>query len=417
MRLLLSSLQGRRVYEARGDKVARFVDLTIPTGQPSAEVKHAILRTPEGLRRVDVHHLVIGHEGIICQAPCGSWETLDDLQGEVRLIEDVMDKQVIDIENRKVIRVNDVELECSPGHVIIKAVCVGADSFVRRLGGDRLANMSQSLLKSKDTRIDWQLVQPLGSAATALRLSVPWNKAAALHPADIATLMEDLDTHEQIAMLNNLDAEKAADTLASIEGDDLRSSILQRMDVDKASDIIEEMSPDDAADLLSDLPKGSADAILSEMGQPSSASVRKLMGYDEHTAGGIMTPEYIALPSDLTVDEAITRIRSMAEDVETIYYAYVVDAENRLLGVFSLKDLIVSKPHEKLEKIMTRSVKHVFLDSSDHECVDIMARYDLLALPVLDAENHLMGITTIDDVIDVVIERGGWRRLIKRRRG
>jgi Mg/Co/Ni transporter MgtE len=216
--------------------------------------------------------------------------------------------------------------------------------------------------------------------------------------------------------LSNLDAEKAADTLASIEEDGVRRSIMSRMDPDKVSDIMEEMDPDDAADILADLPEGSADAILSEMEQEDSQSLRRLMAYDERTAGGIMTTEYVALPNDISSGQAVERLRIMAEEVETIYYAYVVDSENHLTGVFSLKDLILSKPEDPLEKIVAAPVIHAYLDESDAEVVDIMAKYDLLAMPVTDRDEHLMGIITIDDVMDVVIERGGWRRQIKARR-
>jgi len=416
VRLYLSSLQGRRVMDAKGDKLARFVDLTIPTGEATAEAKHVILRTQEGLRRAEARRLVIGHEGMICEQPYDSWDTFDGSHSEVQLIEDVMDKQVVDIGNRKIIRVNDIVLDYGPGRVLIKSVCVGAASFLRRLGGERLAGVSRSLFKNRETTIDWHHVMPLGSVDSALRLAVPWDKAAAFHPADLAMLMEDLDSREQIAMLSNLDLEKAADTLASLEEDGLRSAILRRLAPGKASDIVEEMSPDDAADFLADLPAPSADAILDGMGKPSSDSVRRLMEYDERTAGGIMTTEYMALPPDITVDEAIKRIRTIAEEAEAVYYIYVVDADNRLIGVFSLRELIVARAKDPVAGIMSQPVIHAEADWHDHECADIMARYNFISLPVTDSEEHLLGIITIDDVIDLVMERGGWRRRPGRRR-
>lgn len=416
MQVYLSSLQGRRVFEVSGEKAATFVDLTIMAGLPTSEAKSVLLKTPEGIMRADAQRLVIGKEGMICQQPYQTWQPQESIKDEIRLISDVMDKQVIDIGNRKIIRVNDIEMDYSPGHIVIKAVCVGASSFVRRLGGNMLLSATRGILKDADRKIAWNLVQPLGSTESALKLTVPWDKAAQLHPADLADLMEDLDTHEQLAILSNLDAEKAADTLASMEEDDLRAAIMRRMDVDKVSDIMEEMSPDDAADILADLPQGSVDAILGEMEQPDSQSLRRLMAYDERTAGGIMTTEYIAVPGDINADEAVQRIRTLAEDVETIYYAYVVDNQNRLTGVFSLKDLILSRPEQPLEKIVSTPVIHAYLDQYDTEVVDIMAKYDLLAMPVTDRDEHLVGIITIDDVMDVVIERGGWRRQIKSRR-
>jgi CBS domain-containing protein len=402
--------------DSRGDKLARFVDLTIPAGEAAAEAKHVIMRTQEGSRRADARKLIIGQEGMICEQPYDTWQPLDDTQAEVRLIDDVMDKQVVDIGNRKIIRVNDIVLEYQPGRVLIKAVCVGTTSFLRRLGGERLAGTSRSILHNQEITIDWQHVMPLGSASSALRLSTPWEKARAFHPADLALLMEDLDSNEQIAMLSNLDLEKAAETLASIEEDHLRAAILRRLDPGRASDIVEEMSPDDAADFLADLPGPSADAILDSMEKPSSDSVRHLMEYDERTAGGMMTTEYVALPPDITVDQAIKRIRAIAQEAEEIYYVYVVDAENHLIGVLSLRELIVSREDERLGAIMMRPVIHAEARWGDHECADMMARYDFISLPVTDEKKHLLGIITIDDVIDLVMERGGWRRRLRRRR-
>ncbi len=417
MQLHLSSLKGRKVLDSGGDKTATIVDFTIGAGQPTSEVKRVILRTRDGLRATAANHLVIGSESVICELPYSSWESFESCShDEVRLVEDVVDKQVIDIENRKVIRVNDVLLDYSNKRLLVVAVCVGTDSFVRRLFGDRMSSVIRQQLKPKENLIDWHLVQPLGSSSSSLRLTVSWNKTAPLHPADLADLMEDLDSHEQMAILSTLDNEKAADTLAKIEEDELATSIIRRMDPDKASDIMEEMSPDDAADILSDLPRPSADAILSGMEQPSRAEVTRLMGYDEHTAGGIMTTEYVAIPSGLTVEQAMARIREISEEAETVYYGYVVDSEQRLAGVFSLRELIMAQPGDLLDRIMTQPVIHVLPEVSEGEVVDVMSKYDLLALPVADQEGRLLGIITVDDVVDVLMERGAWIRVMKRGR-
>lgn len=417
MQVFLSSLSGRKAYDASGDTVATIQDLTIGAGQSSPEVRQVILRTRDGLHSAGAGHLVIGNAGIICDLPHSSWQPFESCPpDEVRLVADVVDKQVIDIGNRRVIRVNDIQLEYSRGGIKVVAVCVGAPSFLRRLLGERLASLLPSAVRSREKVIDWRLVQPLGSSSGPVRLTVSWDKTAPLHPADLADLMEDLDSHEQMAILNTLDNEKAADTLAKIEEDDLASSIIRRLDPDKASDIIEEMSPDDAADLLSDLPKTSADAILSEMEQPSRSSVSRLMEYDERTAGGIMTTEYYWVRSGVTVEGAIARVREISDEAETVYYGYVVDRDDRLTGVFSLRDLLVAQPRQAIEEVMTTPVLHVGVEASDGEVVDVMSKYDLLALPVTDTDGHMLGIITVDDVIDVLMERGVWVRVFKGKR-
>lgn len=412
MQVFLSSLSGRKAFDASGDTVATIQDLTIRAGEASPEVRRVILRDKDGLHAAAAKHLVVGAAGVICDLPHSSWEPFESCPpDEVRLVADVVDKQVIDIGNRRVIRVNDIQLECVNRSIRVLAVCVGASSFLRRLFGDKLASRVPGF-QSLENMIDWRLVQPLGSSAGPLRLTVSWDKAAPLHPADLADLIEDLDSHEQIAMLNTMDNEKAADTLAQIEDEDA-SAIIRRLDPDKASDIIEEMSPDDAADLLSDLPKPSADAILLEMEQPSRTSVSRLMEYEEHTAGSIMTTEYYWVPSGVTVERAMARVREVSDEAETVYYGYVVDKENHLQGVFSLRDLIIAKPRQPIEEIMTTPVFRVDSQAADGEVVDLMSKYDLLALPVTDTEGHMLGIITVDDVIDVLMERGVWVRVFK----
>jgi CBS domain-containing protein/sporulation protein YlmC with PRC-barrel domain len=414
VQLHLTSLKGRKVVDAGGDRAATVVDFTIGAGQPTSEVRRVILRAKDGLWSAGANHLAVGSETIICDY--SSWEPFESCaHDEVRLLEVDVDKQVIDIEIRKVTRVNDILLDYSNKRLSVVAVCVGTDSFLRRLLGERLSSVAAKRFGAKENLILWHLVQPLGSSSSSLRLTVSWNKTGPFHPADLADLMEDLDTHEQMAILSALDNEKAADTLAKIEEDDLATQIIRRMDPDKASDIMEEMSPDDAADILSDLPKPNADAILSSMEQPSRASLTHLMGYGERTAGGIMTTEYLSIPSGLTVEQVIVHIRERSEEAETIYYGYVTDPEHRLVGVFSLRQLIMARPSDPMDEIMTHSVIQVLPEASDSEVVDLMSKYDLLALPVVDEQGKLLGIITVDDVVDVLEERGAWIRVWKRR--
>jgi magnesium transporter len=187
--------------------------------------------------------------------------------------------------------------------------------------------------------------------------------------------------------------------------------VLEDLEPGRAADILEEMSPDDAADLVADLSDETREEILALMERDEAAEVRGLLGYAEDTAGGIMTTEFVAMPDSLTAGETIERLRELEPDAETIYYVYVTDGDGRLVGVLSLRDLIVARPDQQISEVMIREPVMVGVDADQDEVAQVVARYNLLAVPVVDSDGRLAGIVTVDDAIDTILPTAWKRRL------
>ncbi len=220
-----------------------------------------------------------------------------------------------------------------------------------------------------------------------------------LRPADQADLFAELDEEEQIALLPKLAPAESADILEELE-DEEAAELVEQLSTEDLIRIVDEMEPDEAADLLGDIPPSQAQAILAGLEDPDE--VRPLLLHPDDSAGGLMTSEFLALRRRMTAAEAIQAIRDWKPDTETAYYLFVVDRFRRLCGVVSLRQLIVAEPETPLMEIMDTEVIAVQTGTDQEECARLMARYDLLALPVVDANNTLLGVITIDDVVDVL---------------
>jgi CBS domain-containing protein len=392
----LSDIQHRRVIEPNGSEVAKLSDLAVvPQGQFPA-VQWAILATPGGERVIRWSELAqeIGHlrlrKGLA---------TLTDAslpQEALRLSRDLMDKQVVDTHGAKVVRVNDLQLSEVDGQLRLVGADVGLRGLLRRVGAENLAERVVGLAGQKLPRgiIPWHLVEPLSSPDAGVRVTVPRTKLALLHPADIADIVEEMTVDERRAVFEQLDVETAADALSEVEPE-MQASIVSDLDEERAADILEEMAPDEAADLLQDLPEERREELVELMEKDEAEDVEELLTYPEDAAGGIMTTDFIALPAQLTAAAAIDRLRELQPDAELTYYLYVVDAQGRLDGVISLRDLVVAKPATPISEVMDRNVLKVDATSPKEEVAALIAKYNLLALPVVDARRKLLGTVTL----------------------
>ncbi|MDI6722886.1 MAG: CBS domain-containing protein, partial [Candidatus Aenigmarchaeota archaeon] len=206
-----------------------------------------------------------------------------------------------------------------------------------------------------------------------------------------------------------LDAETAAEALSELEPD-TQAAIITGMDTEKAADIIEEMPPDEAADVLSDLSSEKAQEILGSLEKENAEDIQELLEHEEDTAGGIMTNEFIAYRPEITVREAMEKFRHDAEEVETVYYIYVTDAEEKLKGVVSLRELLLSAPEIKLSEIMETKLKKVTPETDEMRVAGIISKYNLVAIPVVDREGFMLGIVDIDDIIDTILPPAAKRK-------
>lgn len=407
----LSEIQHRKVIEPNGTLIGTLKDLAVvPQGQFPA-VQWAIVATSQGERIVKWTDVAqeIGH---LRMRPRKDGMVDATLPPEaLRLSRDLLDKQIVDTHGARVVRVNDLQLSDVDGQLRLVGADVGLRGLLRRVGAESIAERVVGLAGRKLPRgiIPWHLVEPLDAASGAhVRVAVPRTKLALLHPADIADIVEEMAADERRAVFEQLDVETAADALSEIEPE-MQASIVTDLDEERAADILEEMAPDEAADLLQDLTQERREELVELMQKDEAHDVEELLTHDEDSAGGIMTTDLISLPAEFTTQQAIDRLRELQPDPELTYYLYVVDAQGRLDGVISLRNLVVANPLAKLSEVMDPHVLKVEASTPKEDVAALIAKYDLLALPVVDARRTLLGTVTVDDVVEIMLPRG-WKK-------
>ncbi len=377
-------------------------------------VQWAVLATPSGERVVGWADLVAENDRYRLRVPGDELAPATPPADALRLAKDLLDKQIVDTHGAKVVRVNDLQLEETGGQMRLVGADVGLRGLLRRVGGEGVAERAAGIVGRKLPRgiIPWHLVEPLESAETSVRLTIPHAKLALMHPADIADIVEEMTADERRAVFEQLDIETAAEALGEIEPE-MQVSIVGDLDEERAADILEEMAPDEAADLLQDLPEERREELIELMQDEEGEEVEELLAYPEDSAGGMMTTDFIALPRDLTAAQAIERLRELKPEPELAYHLYVVDANGQLDGVVSLRDIVVAEPATALVTFMDPQVLSVRADTDKEEVASLIAKYDLLALPVVDAARRLLGIVTVDDVVELMLPRGWKKRSLR----
>ena len=406
----LSEIQRSKVVDQAGAEIGRLADIAVVPKEQFPAVQWAIVRAKDGERIVRWADLERNDSGYRLR-DSGVPPAPGELPPEaLRLGRDILDKQIVDTHGAKVVRVNDLQLDDKGGQLRLVGADVGLRGLLRRVGGEGAAERVAGVVGQKLPRgiIPWHLVEPLASPQQNVRLTLPHAKLALLHPADIADIVEEMTTDERRAVFDQLDVETAAETLEEIEPE-MQAAIVGDLDQERAADILEEMDPDEAVDLLQDLPEAQRDELVELMDEEEGADVEELLAYPENSAGGIMTTDFLAFPRDLTAGAAIERLRELKPDPALVYYLYVVDSEGRLEGNISLRDLVVAAPETPLTSIMNPNVLKVDAATTKEDVASLIAKYDLLALPVVDARRRLIGSVTVDDVVDLILPRG-WKK-------
>jgi CBS domain-containing protein len=332
-------------------------------------------------------------------------------EGHVTVRQDILDQQVLDTYNRRVVRVNDVHFLQVHNEMRLAHVDVGLRGMVRRLGWEKVLDFVVGLINrdtdylTHEALIAWKYVQPLPTSPMkgAIQLNVPQNELRSIPPADLGQILTELDPHPREALFKALDRATQAGIFVELESK-MQLDLLQDLDSRVALELMDRLPTDEAADLLSAMNRRDSDRLLMQMDNKRAQTLSGLLEHRSDSAGGLMTTEMTLLPEGITVAEAIERVKATTGKSETIYDACIIDDKNHLQGMVTLRTLLISDPLKPISEVMTQKPVHVHVNASAKEVAYVIDKYNFLAVPVVDDDNIIQGIITIDDVLSMVIE-------------
>ncbi|MFH0961561.1 MAG: CBS domain-containing protein [archaeon] len=391
----LSEILGREIVDINGEKIGRIRELVIsPIGEKFPEVSHIVINGRKFpwsfVNRVD-KKITLSVKGTLLRLEQVS-------RKDILLSKSLLDQQIVDTDGLKVVRVNDIVLSEVGGKLCVVSIDVGTRGLLRRLGVEKLAN----LFSIKERLLPWGYAEPLQPTLRQIKIKIPKRKFEDLHPADIASVVTELSTYEREILMNGLDREKFADTIAKMDASS-KVSFFERLDDERAVELLKELPPDESADILSIVAPEKAKIILSLMPEDLSARISELLKYSNRSVGSIMTTDFFSFPPEITVREAISRMRARP-DAKVFNIIYLVDKEGRPKGAVSIRRLVLSRKSSRLSEIVsrTRAVK-VNLHANKSKAAKLMAKYDFVTIAVVDSRGKLRGVVTADDAISAIL--------------
>ena len=411
-RLALSEILGAPVMDSTGAVRGRVREVALAPQDNPAHVAGFVIRTADGDRLVPPDKLAnLNPVAFKSTIPRDSWTELPSSEGLLLLERDLLDQQIIDVHGRKVVRVNDVELRVEDfdgaPRLRITEVEVGPRGAVRRLLKGIVPKTAVNRLAARLSPkvIPWEFVDLIEvDPARRVRLRIGHDRLSKLHPADIADILEDLAPAQREAVFDTLDEEVAAEALEEIDPK-LQAQLVESLDSERAADIVEEMDPDAAADLLEKLTEEQSEEILEEMEPEEREEVEELLEYEENTAAGRMTTDYVSVVENAHVYDVISLLRRHEGGLESLSAIYVINADGQLTGVVPLAAVATSYADAKVNKLLSRDVVYCKEDMTDSEVAELFDKYNLLTLPVVDEQERLTGVITADDVISILRRR------------
>jgi magnesium transporter len=410
----VSQLIGKPVTDPDGDPVGTLKDILAAQSGP---IYHPYVVAIQIRTRGADLFLSIQHITVLFGPAVVLKDSQDEIipyqpgPDDIYLVNDVLDKQIIDTDGFRVVRVNDLQLTRAEGNIYVANVDVSGAGLLRRLG---LSSIARRMARRRPTSapagvISWDDVE-LISSDEPMRLKVPGDKMSELHPADLAEILSDLSRQDGSKLLESLDNESLADALEEVEPE-FQASLVEQLPDERLADVLEEMEVDEAADLLAELPEERSQELLKLMEADDAADIKKLLEYPDDSAGGIMNTNFFAVTPELTAEQVLSILRASSDEFETVFYIYVLDEDNQVCGVFSLQKLVVSQPDAVVTDFMEPRVVTVDLHDSQEDCAQLISKYNLLAVPVVDQENRMCGIVTADDALDKIIPTAWKKRL------
>lgn len=414
--LYLTQIIGKPVLHPNGERLGKIAEVVVSPGEPLPLVAAYQVKTTDGALFIpaDALPILVAAREYTLKRVVNEIVPYQIKVNDFSLVRDVLDKQIVDVEDYRVVRVNDIRLERVAGdNMALFGVDAGVRGLLRRMGIENVVEAFGKKLRrapSAGQLIAWASVEslPAHNAGEPLKLKVSYDKIAQLHPSEIGDILDQMDPANRRSVIEHLDVETAAEALAEAD-EAVQVSVLQQIDQEHAADILEEMPADDAADVLGDMDAAHRENLLDHMEAEEREDVEELLTYHDKTAGGLMTNEFLSIRQEVTAQATIDRLREIEPDAEMIYYLYVTDAEERLVGVISLRDLIIARPEAVVADFMIKNVRALSVDAGVEEVARTFERFKLLALPVVDRDNRLHGIITIDDTLEQLLPTD-WRK-------
>ena len=417
--IYLSQLLNQKVWDAFGHIVGRLKDFMVNATEKNMPPLSALeLNIPEGEPNhlIDARAIATLWPSITLNADITKLPKYEPRGHELQLKERVLDQQIVDTEGRRLVRVNDLQIGRKGDIFLLTGVDASTNGLLRRLGLEKVGRGIAKLVNKEDQThvIPWEFVASI-EHDDPLRLSVAQSRLVQMPPADIAAILDNLDHNTSKALLQGFSDEQLADTLEEASNE-MQQTVLSHLHPERAADVLEEMDPDEAADILASMDNTTSEQLLTLMEDEDEEDVRKLLAYPEDSSGGIMTTEYAWVPDQYSVAQALEYLRSSEDAIEDefMYYVYILDSEERLKGVVSLRDLVTAPLDKPLSNWFDEDAIKVNPLTPQDECAYLVAKYDLMAIPVVDPESNVMlGIVTVDDAIDTVLPTA-WKKKLPR---
>jgi magnesium transporter len=416
----LSGIIGKVAFGADGDAIGTIKDLLVnaaPTGQndPNHQLVIGVkLKIHKETKIYSFKNFRVVKAREVLNVACSRLVELkkEEVSNGLLLVENFFDKQIVDLNGRKLVRVNDVRLATLPTGTYAVAVDIGIEGILRRIGISNPIKRILSLFRISIPAkfILWDDVQAIDDSNSNIRLSKSFSKLHTLHPSDLADILEELGKKSSMSVFAALDEEKAADVLEELEPH-AQIHIVENLPLDKAVDVLEKMPADEAADILEELEDEKAELLLNEMDTELSQEVRELLEYPDNRVGSLMTMDILAFKPDVTVDEIIAHLRDKKPEPAELYNMFVTENEDKLIGSFNLRDLVVSDPGTPVKEIMRKEPRFLYDNQKIDDIAELISKYNLLAVAVVDEDKQLQGMVVIDDVVEDLISR---RRTKKR---
>jgi len=407
----LSHLIGSDLLTAEQISIGRILDLLIVNEPdnltPGEPLRPRIAAVKTGSKTspiyYDFHNVEVLRDNRKFSVVCRQENQLTSAQVRsfLPLKENILDKQIVDLNGRKLVRVNDIRLATVSTGTFVVAVDVGMEGLLRRLGFVRTIKTILSVfgLQIPAKFILWDDVDTLDASNFNIRLGKSHAKLQTLHPSDLADIIEELGRSSRTAVFSNLDEEQAADVLEEMEPKS-QVDLIESLPVAKAADVLEKMPADEAADILDLLEDDKAELLLQEMDTESSDEVRELLEYSDRSVGSIMSTEFMSFHDNETIEQALASIRELKPDEAVLYNLFVVAHNGELKATVSLRELVISDPGTVLKNIMRTNPVYVRDNDKLDSLAEIISKYNMLAVPVVNNNNTLEGMVVIDDIVD-----------------